>query len=45
MDSSRFFMPTQIIFGGGVVDQTGSEASKLGRAALVVTGKESSKRR
>ncbi|MFC1683135.1 iron-containing alcohol dehydrogenase [Candidatus Zixiibacteriota bacterium] len=37
-------MPTKVIFGSGAVEHTGPEASQLGRAALVVTGKASSKR-
>jgi len=41
MQNFTFHLPTKIIFGPGVIDQVGEEAAKLGRRALIVTGKRS----
>lgn len=41
MQSFTFHLPTKIIFGAGTIDRVGTEAAKLGRRALVVTGKRS----
>lgn len=44
MRSFHFLMATEVHFGEGVVGRVGQEASRLGKRALVVTGKQSSKR-
>ncbi|HRU05818.1 MAG TPA: iron-containing alcohol dehydrogenase, partial [Candidatus Brocadiia bacterium] len=36
-----FCNPTKIVFGPGGVDKAGEEAAKLGRRALIVTGRRS----
>ncbi len=38
-----FYMPTEVIFGEGVVDRAGKVAVGLGKRALVVTGKHSAR--
>lgn len=38
---TTFFMPTKIIFGPGSLSRLGTEACKLGRKAILVTGKSS----
>jgi alcohol dehydrogenase class IV len=43
MRSFYFLMPTEIHFAEGAVGQVGREASRLGKRALVVTGRQSSK--
>jgi len=40
----RFYLPTQIIFGPGVVNQTGREAARIGRKGLIVTGRVSARK-
>lgn len=41
MQNFTFHLPTKIIFGPGSINQVGEEAVKLGRRALIVTGKRS----
>ncbi len=41
MRISRFYLPTKIIFGSGSLAQLGSEAEKIGRKAILVTGTSS----
>ncbi len=41
MQNFVFHLPTKIIFGAGTLDQCGIEAAKLGKRALIVTGKRS----
>ncbi|MDD4859077.1 MAG: iron-containing alcohol dehydrogenase [Dehalococcoidales bacterium] len=41
MQQFRFFLPTKLVFGNGVFNQLGKEASKLGKKAMVVTGSAS----
>ena len=41
MRNFTFYLPTKIIFGSGTIDQAGVEAARLGRRALIVTGKRS----
>ncbi|MCP4566314.1 MAG: iron-containing alcohol dehydrogenase [FCB group bacterium] len=41
MQNFTFHLPTKIIFGAGTLDQSGVEGIKLGRRALIVTGKRS----
>jgi alcohol dehydrogenase YqhD (iron-dependent ADH family) len=36
-----FHLPTRIIFGPGTIDQVGVEAARLGKRAMIVTGKKS----
>jgi alcohol dehydrogenase class IV len=43
MRSFHFLMPTEIHFAEGAVEQVGREASRQGKRALLVTGKQSSK--
>jgi|DewCreStandDraft_4_1066084.scaffolds.fasta_scaffold05171_3 alcohol dehydrogenase YqhD (iron-dependent ADH family) len=38
------FNPTKIIFGWGVVENCGEEALKIGKKALIITGKNSTKK-
>ena len=40
----RFFLPTRIISGCGTISRLGTEAKKLGNRALLVTGRNSSRR-
>ncbi len=44
MRSFRFLMTTEVYFGEGVVSRVGQEVSHLGKRALLVTGKQSSRR-
>lgn len=44
MQNFQLHMPTRIIFGNGEVAQVGPEAAKLGRHALLVTGRGSARR-
>ncbi|MCK4272673.1 iron-containing alcohol dehydrogenase, partial [bacterium] len=44
MRSFRFLMTTEVCFGEGVVSRVGQETSHLGKRALLVTGKQSSRR-
>jgi len=39
MQNFTFHLPTKIIFGAGTLDKVGEEAAKLGKRALIVTGK------
>ncbi len=41
---TTFHLPTKIIFGSGSLNQLGSEARKLGRKAMLVTGSKSMRR-
>lgn len=41
MQNFTFYLPTKIIFGPGTIDRVGVEAVKLGKRALIVTGKRS----
>ncbi|MEZ5360098.1 MAG: iron-containing alcohol dehydrogenase [Candidatus Zixiibacteriota bacterium] len=41
MKAFTFYLPTKLIFGPGKLDQVGVEAIKLGKRALIVTGKRS----
>ena len=41
MQAFNFYLPTKLIFGPGKLDQIGEEAIKLGKRALIVTGKRS----
>ncbi|MFH1009224.1 MAG: iron-containing alcohol dehydrogenase family protein [Candidatus Latescibacterota bacterium] len=38
-----FHMPTEVVFGEGVVDRTGEHAARLGKCALIVTGRRSAR--
>lgn len=38
-----FYMPTEVVFGEGVVDQVGEIATRWGKRALVVTGRRSAR--
>ena len=44
MRSFHFLLPTEVFFGAGSVNRVGQETFRLGRRALVVTGRNSSKR-
>jgi 1,3-propanediol dehydrogenase/alcohol dehydrogenase len=44
MKDYRYLMPTEVFFGPGLVSRVGQEAARLGRNALLVTGKQSAKR-
>ncbi len=44
MNDYRFFMPTEVFFGPGTLDQVGQEAARFGRRAFLVTGRQSSKK-
>ena len=39
MNEFAFYMPAQVIFGRGKVNEVGKEAQKLGKKGLVVTDK------
>jgi len=41
---TTFYLPTRIIFGAGSFKQLGAEARKLGRKAILVTGRSSMRR-
>ena len=41
MDNFRFFTPTEVVFGKGAENQTGTLAAKHGTRALIVYGKGS----
>ena len=41
MDNFRFHAPTEVVFGKDVENETGSEAAKFGKKALLVFGKGS----
>jgi alcohol dehydrogenase len=43
MDGYRFFLSTEILFGRGIADQVGQQASRFGKNALLVTGRRSSR--
>jgi len=43
--SFRFYLPTRIEFGIGILERVGEEASKLGKRALIVVGKGGSMKR
>jgi alcohol dehydrogenase class IV len=43
MNPYRFFMPTEILFGAGILDRLGPETALLGRRALLVTGRRSAR--
>ncbi|MCD6334266.1 MAG: iron-containing alcohol dehydrogenase, partial [Candidatus Latescibacteria bacterium] len=38
-----FYMPTEVVFGKGVVDRAGEVAVRYGKRALIVTGKHSAR--
>lgn len=40
----EYNLPVHIVFGRGCIEQLGSEAAKLGKRALLVTGRSSTKR-
>lgn len=44
MQALQFFLPTKVHFGQKVVESIGQETRKLGKRALVVTGKGSARR-
>ena len=44
MKNFELFLPTRYQFGAGVVQKVGAEAGKLGRRALLVSGKSSASR-
>jgi len=44
MERFTFFNPTRLLFGPGVVGEAGREAARIGRRALLVTGKASAER-
>jgi hypothetical protein len=44
MGISRFYLPTRFIIGTGSLAQLGTETSRLGKTALVTTGKSSLRR-
>ncbi|HET6486142.1 MAG TPA: iron-containing alcohol dehydrogenase, partial [Spirochaetia bacterium] len=44
MKNFELFLPTRYLFGTGVVQKAGAETGKLGRRALLVTGKSSASR-
>ena len=44
MGITRFYLPTKIIFGSGSLARLGSEAEKIGRRAILVTGTISMRR-
>ncbi len=44
MGVTRFYIPTRFIIGGGSLAQLGREAARLGKTALLVTGKSSMRR-
>lgn len=44
MNSFNIFNPTKIIFGWGVIQNSGDEAIKLGKKSLIVTGRNSAKK-
>lgn len=41
MENFTFYLPTKIIFGAGTIDKVGMEAKKLGRRAIIITGRRS----
>lgn len=43
MDSFRYFVPTDIHFGAGILGNFGEIAGKIGKKALVVTGRRSAR--
>jgi len=43
MDDYRFFMPTEVYFGPGILGRVGREATRFGRRAFLVTGRQSAK--
>ncbi|MDI6808741.1 MAG: iron-containing alcohol dehydrogenase [Candidatus Eisenbacteria bacterium] len=43
MDNFEFYLPTRIIFGAGEIGRIGEEARTLGKKAIVVTGRKSTK--
>ena len=40
----EYNLPVHIVFGRGCIEQLGSEAAKLGKRALLVTGRSSTKK-
>lgn len=44
MENFKIFNPTKIIFGWEIIKDCGEEAVKLGKKALIVTGKNSTKK-
>jgi alcohol dehydrogenase len=44
MTLTRFYLPTRLIFGAGSLSQLGKEAARLGRSAVVVSGRSSMRR-
>jgi len=43
MKNFKLYMPTKIVFGPGEISRLGEETAKIGRKAIVVTGKRSTK--
>lgn len=43
MDKDRFYMPTRVFFGSNVIEEHVKDLQKLGKKALIVTGKHSAK--
>jgi len=44
MKPFAIFNPTKILFGAGEVDKSGEEAAKIGKKAIIVTGRNSTKK-
>lgn len=44
MKPFAIYNPTKILFGAGEVDKAGEEAAKIGKKAIIVTGKNSTKK-
>jgi alcohol dehydrogenase YqhD (iron-dependent ADH family) len=44
MKPFAIFNPTKILFGSGEIEKAGEEAAKLGKKAIIVTGKNSTKK-
>jgi len=41
---SRFYLPTRIYIGAGVIDGLGDEANRLGQRCVILTGRKSARR-
>ena len=44
IDSFNFYLPTRIVFGCGTVERIGTLSRSLGKRALIVTGRQSTKK-
>lgn len=44
MKNFQFFLPTRVLFGEGEIEKLGKEAKKLGKKALLVTGRTSARK-